>query len=210
MARKFDDKKLLIASGNQGKVKEISSLLSKYPLSLVSVSEYNCEEPEENGTSFKANAEIKAEYYAKVTGLPALADDSGLVIPDLDGQPGIYSARWAGADKNFLTAMKRIEDMLHEKFGADAIIQNEAYFVCALTIYWPSDHHFETFEGRLEGHIQFPPSGTKGFGYDPIFVPKGYNNTLAELSPDIKNQISHRSEAFKQLVNACFAEETIS
>lgn len=209
MAREFKEDTLLIATTNKGKVKEIEVLLQQHPINLVSLDQYTCEEPEENGNSFQENAKIKAGYYGKHTGIPSLADDSGLVIPQLDGQPGIYSARWAGENKDFSLAMNIIKEKLFEKNGGEYHINDKAYFVCALTIYWPEDDHFETFEGQLHGKLQFPPIGENGFGYDPIFIPEGYTKTLAELEPSLKNSISHRQNAFQKLVNACFIKETV-
>ncbi len=163
--RTFDADKLVVASHNPGKVREISHLLSAYKVDVVSAGELGLAEPIEDGDSFVANAELKARASAQGAGIPALADDSGLVVPALGGQPGIYSARWAGAEKDFGVAMARINDELGDNDRA-------AYFVCVMSLAWP-DGQVESFEGRVHGNLVWPPRGANGFGYDPIFVPDG-------------------------------------
>ena len=197
---KPDDGPLLVASHNRGKIWEIRELLEPFGFDVVSAKDKDLDDPEETGDSFEANAEIKARA-AAVAGLPALADDSGLVVPALGGEPGIYSARWAGPDKNFRLAMQAVWDKLA---GGDPA----AYFACALSLCWPSDSgsagHIETFEGAVHGELVWPPRGNKGFGYDPMFVPKGHNITFGEIDPARKHVISHRANAFQKLVAACF------
>jgi XTP/dITP diphosphohydrolase len=186
--------RLVIASHNPGKVREIGDLVAPFGLSVVSAGELGLPEPEETGTTFAANAELKALAAAIGADLPALADDSGLVVPALDGAPGIYSARWAGPDKDFGLAMDRIERELAET-GRD---ERAAHFVCALALAWP-DGHVEVYEGRVDGELTFPPRGERGFGYDPIFVPRGETRTFAEMPPAEKHGMSHRARAFAQL-----------
>jgi XTP/dITP diphosphohydrolase len=204
MARKLQEKKAVIASHNMGKVSEISELLSLYKITTVSAGELNLPEPEENGQTFIENAEIKARASAKGSGLVALADDSGLVVPILDGQPGIYSARWAadprGKGGNFSYAIEKIKFAI-KKTGNDVSGQ-QAYFVCALSLCWPDDYIL-SFEGYIQGTLTFPPRGNKGFGYDPIFLPENNSLTFGEMSPVEKHKISHRADAFKKLAGHC-------
>lgn len=195
--RHFAGGKLVVASHNAGKVREIRELLAASKVDVVSAGELNLPEPEETETTFIGNAELKALAAAKAANLPALSDDSGLSIDALDGAPGIYSARWAGPDKNFDIAMQRIEREM------DGKKDRKARFICALALAWP-DGHCESFEGKVTGVLTFPPSGTKGFGYDPIFIADGYKVTFAEMQPADKHAISHRADAFRQLVAACF------
>ena len=196
MARKFDGGKLVLASHNSGKVLEIADLLAPFGADLVSAGELGLPEPEETGSSFIANAELKALAATKGSGFPALADDSGLVVPTLGGDPGIYSARWAGPSKNFQSAMRKVEDGLRgEK-------DRTARFVSALTLAWP-DGHTVSVEGTVRGELTWPPRGDRGFGYDPVFVPVGYDITFGEMDPVEKHQISHRADAFRKLVNLC-------
>jgi XTP/dITP diphosphohydrolase len=197
MSRKFTEGTLLIASGNAGKVKEIASLLSAYPIKIISAADFNLIEPDETGTSFIENAELKARYYSQMTGLPALADDSGLCVHALAEKPGIHSARWAGPNKDFIHAMHKIENLL----AGDN--DNSAHFTCALSLCWP-DQHVVNIEGKVEGTLTFPARGTKGFGYDPIFIPDGYTKTFAELDNTEKAKISHRTDAFNKLVGLIF------
>ena len=187
---------LLIASHNEGKVAEFRALLAPLGIRVVSAAESHISEPEETGESFAANAELKARHCFAASGLAALADDSGLVIPALGGAPGIYSARWAGPGKDFSVAFARIQRELAERNLTTA----PAYFMCALALALPdgSCHHFE---GRIEGDLSFPPRGEKGFGYDPIFVPEGYEQSFAEIDAQEKNRISHRARAFEKLLS---------
>ena len=196
-ARHFTGDKLAIASHNAGKVREIADLIRPLGVSVVSASELDLAEPVEDGTTFQANAIIKAKTATMASGLPALADDSGLAITALGGAPGIYSARWAGADKDFNAAMAKVEQELG---GAT---DRSAAFICALTLAWP-DGHTETFEGRIEGVLVWPPRGSQGFGYDPVFQAEGRDITFGEMDPVEKHSISHRAKAFAGLVAACF------
>jgi len=198
VARRFAGGKLVVASHNTGKAREIRELLAPYPVDVISAADLNLPEPEETGLTFIANAELKARAAATTSGLVALADDSGMSVDGLNGAPGIYSARWAGPDKDFAFAMKRVETEL----GSNP--NRRAQFNCALTLCWP-DGHCESFEGTLQGQLVFPPRGTKGFGYDPIFIPEGETRTFGEISADEKHAMSHRALAFRQLVAACFA-----
>ncbi len=197
--RRFSEHKLIIASHNQGKVREIHDLLRPYKIEVVSAGALGLDAPEETGTTFVANAELKARAAAEAANLPALADDSGLVVPALNGDPGIYSARWAGPEKDFDMAMGLVED------GLKDIDDRSAYFVAALALCWP-DGHCETFEGRVDGSLVWPPRGALGFGYDPMFLPHGNDQTFGEMNPDAKHAISHRADAFTQLTRACFAD----
>jgi len=197
--RKLIEKKLLIASANPGKVYELSALFSPYGMDLVPVSDFKITEPEETGTSFMQNAILKAEYYGDATGLVALADDSGLCIDALDSFPGVYSARFAGPNRDFTTAF----DMIEEKLKAKGFKESPASFICALALRWP-DGHVEQFEGKITGKIAFPASQTKGFGYNQIFIPDGYAKSFADLGLIEKNKISHRALALKQLIDHCF------
>ncbi|MDO7840887.1 RdgB/HAM1 family non-canonical purine NTP pyrophosphatase [Sphingomonas immobilis] len=197
--RKLGKGKLVIASHNQGKVKEILEMLGPYGVEPVSAADLDLPEPEETGTTFLANAELKARAAADLTGLPALADDSGLCVDALGGDPGIFSARWAGPEKDFGLAMRLVNEAIEVK-GPDA--SRDAHFVCVLALAWP-DGHVEWFEGRVDGTLVWPPRGTGGFGYNPIFQPLGSELTFAEI-PDAKKAISHRAEAFRQMVAAVF------
>jgi XTP/dITP diphosphohydrolase len=199
MGRRFTGDTLVIASHNKGKVREIAALLGAYVAHFPSAGDLNLPEPEETETSFIGNAELKARAAATASGLPALADDSGLVVPALDGAPGIYSARWAGPTKDFAVAMKRVETELGDR-------DPSAYFVCALSLAWP-DGHAESVEGRIHGRLVFPGRGEKGFGYDPIFIAEGRDITFAEMDPQEKHSISHRADAFAQLVARCFGKD---
>ncbi|HVM79329.1 MAG TPA: RdgB/HAM1 family non-canonical purine NTP pyrophosphatase [Stellaceae bacterium] len=199
MARKFTEKTLVIASHNQGKVREIGELLAPFGIDVVSAGALGLAEPEETGTTFEANAELKARAAADAAKLPALADDSGVVVPALGGDPGIYSARWAGPTKDFAIAMRKVEDALSTKGPGD----RGAAFVAVLALAWP-DGDIELFRGEVHGTLVWPPRGSKGFGYDPMFVPDGYTLTFGEMDPAAKHAISHRARAFAKLVDACF------
>lgn len=199
MSRSFTSKKLVIASHNIGKVREIGELLEPYGVETISAGALDLPEPDEDGLTFIANAEIKALAAAIASGMPALADDSGIEVKGLDGAPGIYSARYAGDGKDFNVAMKKIHTELEAKGETD----KSANFTCALTLAWP-DGHVESFEGKVFGDIVWPMRGTKGFGYDPIFIPTGHDITFAEMEPADKHAMSHRANAFKQLIDACF------
>ena len=197
------DQKLIIASHNKGKVREIADLLAPFGLDVISAGELNLPEPEETGLTYIENAELKALAAAKAANLPALADDSGLSVNALGGAPGIYSARWAGPDKDFDHAMRRVADALLLSGTTD----RTAEFVCALTLAWP-DGHTLSFEGRVAGTIVWPARGDKGFGYDPIFVPTGHTITFGEMDPDKKHAMSHRAVAFDKLVSHLKSEMT--
>src|SRR5262245_46067088 len=200
--------RLVIATHNPGKLTEMRELLAPYGVTAVSAGELGLREPEETGTSFHANARIKAEAAATATGLPAFADDSGLAVNALDGAPGIHSARWAGPGKDFRHAMEKVEAELARR-GADTPERRRAHFVSALCVAWP-DGHVEEFEGRVDGTLVWPPRGSKGFGYDPMFLPDGYELTFGEMSAQDKHGLpprglglSHRARAFLQLAAAC-------
>jgi XTP/dITP diphosphohydrolase len=192
---------LVIASHNAGKVREIGVLLEPYGIEPISAATLLLSEPDETEDSFIGNARLKALAAARASGMAALADDSGLCVDALAGAPGIYSARWAGPDKDFTLAMEQIERALVEA-QADST-KRGAHFVCALSLAWP-DGHSEEFEGKVFGALTFPPRGTQGFGYDPIFVPRGFDISFGEMEPDAKHAMSHRAKAFEQLVRCCF------
>lgn len=197
MSRKFSDGRLVIASHNSGKVREIGELLAPFGVEVVSAGALGLDEPEETGTTFVANAELKAHAAAKAANLPALADDSGLVVDCLGGDPGIYSARWAGPGKDFAAAMALVNDRMGDS------PDRRGRFVCALALAWP-DGVCETFEGVVEGEMVWPPRGAQGFGYDPMFQPQGHTVTFGEMEPAKKHEMSHRADAFHKLVAACF------
>ena len=197
MARIFKGGKLVIASHNSGKVHEIKELLAPFNADIISAIDLDLHEPVEDGQTFIANAKIKAQAAALASGLPALADDSGLSVHQLNNEPGIYSARWAGPKKDFNKAMKDIYQKLRN------FDDKSAHFTCALALCWP-DCHTEIFEGKVFGHIIWPPRGNKGFGYDPFFIANGMNISFGEMQPEAKHAISHRAQAFKKMVKACF------
>ncbi len=197
MARLFNEPELIIATHNPGKLREIAQLFEPFGVQALSAGELGLPEPMENGLTFIANAEVKARAAVEGSDKPAVSDDSGLVVPALGGDPGIYSARWAGPGKNFNVAMKRVQDELGNK-------DRGAYFVAALALAWP-DGHIEMFEGTVHGTLVWPPRGDLGFGYDPMFQPNGYDITFGEFEPNAKHAISHRADAFNQLIAACFA-----
>ncbi len=201
MGRHFEGARLVIASHNPGKVREIADLLSPFDVEVIAAGVLGLPEPEETGATFIANAELKARASTLGAGLPALSDDSGLVVPALDGAPGLYSARWAGPGKDFGVAMKRVERELTAR-GLEPSGQ-KAHFVCALALAWP-DGHCESFEGIVHGRLVFPPRGDRGFGYDPIFIADGHGISFGEMAPKAKHAISHRARAFALLIEACF------
>jgi XTP/dITP diphosphohydrolase len=207
ITRKLLPGKLVIASHNQGKVHEIRALLAPYGIEPISAGELNLPEPKETGTTFAENALLKAHASAQGSGLPALADDSGLCVAALGSAPGVYTADWAerqpyegGPGRDWYMAMGKVEGKLAE-LGPDA--DRSAYFACTLALAWP-DGHAEVFEGRVQGALTWPPRGLLGFGYDPVFVPVGQNQTFAEIDPEAKHAISHRADAFAKLVAAVF------
>ena len=190
-------KEIVIASHNEGKVKEIRSLLKPLGFKIYSAKKFKINEPIENGKTFSENSLIKSRNASLKSGIPAIADDSGLCVLSLNNDPGIYSARWAGRSKNFDHAIKKIENkMIKNKLFNKS--SRRAFFCCALSIYFPINY-FRVFEGKKYGHIRFPASGINGFGYDPIFIPNGYKKTFGEMNFEYKERISHRSIAFKKM-----------
>ncbi|TCT04313.1 RdgB/HAM1 family non-canonical purine NTP pyrophosphatase [Aquabacter spiritensis] len=202
--------RVVIATHNPGKLKEMQDLLAPHGIEAVSAGALELPEPEETGDSFAANARIKAQAAARAAELPAFADDSGLCVDSLGGQPGIYSARWGGPEKDFEMAMDNVQALL---VTVDALTadRRRAHFVSALCVAWP-DGHVEEFEGVVDGTLVWPPRGKKGFGYDPMFVPEGYTRTFAEMTAEEKHSmpplglgLSHRARAFRKLAEACLA-----
>ena len=204
LARCFTGRRLVLASHNPGKLAELADLLRPHEVAVVSAAALGLEEPVEDGATFADNARLKAHAAAEAAGLPALADDSGLVVPGLDGAPGVYSARWAGPERDFGAAMARVRDELSRRFGSFAAADRRAAFVAVLCLAWP-DGHEELAEGRVEGVLVDPPRGTGGFGYDPMFEPAGLDRTFAELAPPEKHALSHRGRALRRLLETCFA-----
>ena len=205
--RKLSPGRLVIASHNQGKVREIRKLLEPYGIEPISAGELDLPEPEETGTTFAENALLKAQASAEGANCVALADDSGLCVAALNAAPGVYTADWAekaefegGPGRDWYMAMGKVEGKLAE-LGPDT--DRSGYFACTLVLAWPDGHH-EIFEGRAHGSLTWPPRGKLGFGYDPVFVADGHRQTFAELDPEAKHSISHRADAFKKLVAACF------
>lgn len=212
--RKLDTRTIVVASHNAGKIREIAELIGPFGFSAKSAAELKFAEPDETGTTFEENASIKALASAQASGLPALSDDSGLVIDALGGAPGVYTANWAEREdgtRDFPWAMEKVEKALAEK-NATAPAERTARFVSVLCLAWP-DGHTEIFRGEVEGTVVWPPRGDKGFGYDPIFQPEGYDKTFGELTSDEKHgwkpgdaqALSHRARAFKLFVETCLA-----
>ncbi|HBK07578.1 MAG TPA: non-canonical purine NTP pyrophosphatase, RdgB/HAM1 family [Acetobacteraceae bacterium] len=198
MARKLHrGQKLVLASHNKGKLREIEALLRPHGVEVVSAGDLGLPEPEEDAPDFAGNARIKAVAAATASGLPALSDDSGFCVAALNGAPGVHSARWAGPSKDFAKAMA----LVNEKIGDNP--DRRAWFIAALCLAWP-DGHTETFLGRIDGTLVWPPRGDNGFGYDPMFVPAGSQQTFGEIDPDQKHAISHRARAFAQVLVSCF------
>jgi XTP/dITP diphosphohydrolase len=191
--------KLVIASHNPGKVAEMAELLRPLRLEAISAGELRLPEPDETGSTFAENALIKAKAAASSSGLPALADDSGLEVLTLDREPGVYSARWAGPAKDFSRAMRNVEEKLAAR-GAFEPAQRRAEFVCVLSLCLPDASRHHEFEGRVSGRLVWPPRGHKGFGYDPMFQPDGHEVTFGEMEPDQKHAMSHRARAFRRLL----------
>ena len=194
--------RLVVASHNPGKLREIDDLVRPFGLDAVSAGSLNVSEPEETETTFAGNARLKALHSAKTTGLPALSDDSGLEVEALGGDPGVYSARWAGPSKDFALAMLKVHDALAAKGAWDSAGGPHANFTAALCLAWP-DGETEVFEGRVFGRLVWPPKGSRGFGYDPMFLADGETLTFGEMAPDRKHTISHRARAFRLFVAAC-------
>jgi XTP/dITP diphosphohydrolase len=200
--------RLVIATHNPDKLAEMRDLLAPYGIDAISAGDLHLKEPDETGMTFRDNARIKARAAAEATGLPAFADDSGLVVDALGGEPGIHSARWAGPHKDFRRAMETIEDELRQR-GATTPERRKAHFVSALAVAWP-DGHVEDFEARVDGTLVWPPRGDKGFGYDPVFLPDGHQRTFGEMPSEEKHGLpprgkglSHRARAFVELAEAC-------
>lgn len=209
--RTLKERRLVLATHNDGKVRELEELLAPFGLELVSAGDFGLPEPEETGLTFEENAALKARAAAQASGCVALADDSGLAVEALDGEPGIYSARWAGEGRDFQVAMERVEQELQER-GAASADRRRAAFVAALCLAWP-DGHVECVEGRVGGVLVWPPRGTRGFGYDPMFLPDGHDRTFGEMTSEEKHGakpgkigLSHRARAFAALVEACLDE----
>ena len=200
--RHFSGDRLVVASHNAGKVRELQALLQPFEIACISAGSLGLPEPDETGVSFVENAELKAHAAAQAAELPALADDSGLTVDALAGAPGIYSARWAGSDRDFAGAMAEVENQL-QAANATTPKARCATFVCALTLAWPNGHA-ESFLGRAPGHLIWPPRGSHGFGYDPMFVPAGESRTFGEMPEAEKLPLTHRADAFRQLIDACF------
>lgn len=203
MARRFAGDRLLIATHNAGKLVEFQELLAPLGIQVVGGAGAGLVEPEETGATFIANAVLKAQAAVQATGLPALADDSGIAVDGLDGAPGIYSARWGGPGRDFQMAMARVHRELAERHGSFTAAPKEAAFVCVLCLAWPDGHH-ELFEGRVDGTLAPEPRGTGGHGYDPIFIPEGQTQTFGQLPPAAKQTISHRARATSLLLAGCF------
>lgn len=203
MARRFALPKLIVATHNRGKAAEIRTMLSGFGVEVVSAADLGLPAPPETGTTFEANATIKALAATRASGLPALADDSGLSVHALDGQPGVYTADWEGPTRDAMVGMQRIQDEFAGRGVPDTDDARRATFHCVLALAWP-DEHLELVHGTLEGRIVWPPRGTGGHGYDPCFQPLGDTRTTAEMASTEKNAISHRGRAFAKLVEACF------
>ncbi|WCR10932.1 RdgB/HAM1 family non-canonical purine NTP pyrophosphatase [Paracoccus stylophorae] len=201
--RRFAEKRLLVATHNAGKLAEMRALLAPYGVEAVGAAEAGLDEPAETEDSFVGNARIKARAAVTATGLPALADDSGICVDALDGAPGVHTADWAetGQGRDFSVAMARTWERLE---AANAPQPRRAQFRCTLVLMWP-DGHDEVFEGVLPGQVVWPPRGAEGHGYDPIFMPDGHQQTLAEMSAEQKNSLSHRALAVNRMIGACFA-----
>ena len=204
--RQFDGNKLVLASHNAGKLREISDLLAPFGIEVVSAGKLGLEEPEETEDTFAGNARIKAHFAARETGLPALSDDSGIMVDALDGAPGVYTADWAETPngRDFPMAMSKAWQQLEDKNAPEP---RSARFCCTLCIAWP-DGHDEICEGTVEGRIVWPMRGANGFGFDPVFVPQGETETFGEMDPHKKKQMSHRTDAFQKLLHGPFKELT--
>jgi XTP/dITP diphosphohydrolase len=205
VARRFSAPRLVLASHNPGKLAELQALLAPHGVAIASSRDLGLPEPAETGRTFAANARLKAHTAAQATGLPALADDSGLEVRGLGGAPGVHSARWAGPERDFGKAMARVRDELSARFGAFERADRRAAFVAVLCLAWP-DGHDELAEGRVEGELVDPPRGAEGFGYDPMFVPESQGRTFGEMPAADKQQRSHRARALRRLLAMCFEQ----
>jgi len=194
--------KLVIATHNAGKLREMRALMEPLGITCVGAKDLDLPEPEEIGNTFADNADLKAREAADLSGLPALADDSGLCVDALHGRPGIFSARWAEDEEGNRDWMRAMERVWREVEATEADAAPAAHFACSLAIAWPNDGQAETFDGRVDGILVWPPRGERGFGYDPMFVPVGYEQTFGEFEPERKHEISHRADAFRKLVAA--------
>ena len=194
--------KLVIATHNPGKLREIAALMEPLGIERVAAEELGLPEPEEIGNTFADNADLKAREAADLSGLPALADDSGLCVDALHGLPGIFSARWAEDEEGNRDWMRAMERVWREIEASGDEPSHDAHFICSLAIAWPNDGQAETLDGRVDGTLVWPPRGGRGFGYDPMFVPAGHEETFGELDPELKHAISHRADAFRKLVAA--------
>ena len=199
--------RLVIATHNPGKLREMSALMEPLGIQCVSAAELGLPEPEEIGVTFADNADLKAREAADLSGLPALADDSGLCVDALHGSPGIFSARWAEDEEGNRDWMRAMERVWREAEAAGPEAGHDAHFACALAIAWPNDGQAETFEGRVDGTIVWPPRGDRGFGYDPLFLANGETETFGEMEPARKHAMSHRADAFRKLTAALRGEE---
>ena len=197
--RQFTEDKLVIATHNVGKMREIEALFDGFDFTIISAKSLGLAEPKETEDSFLGNAVLKARAAALASGMTALADDSGLSVAALNGAPGVYSARWAGPNRDFNIAMTAVREALLKTQSDDT----RAEFICALALVWP-DGQAVSVEGKIQGVLKFPPRGTRGFGYDPIFQPHGHKISFGEMDPDIKHAISHRADAFAKLISRCF------
>ena len=213
--RQFAEKQLVIATHNKGKLREITVLFDRFDFTVIAADSLGLAEPEETETSFRGNALLKARAAAQASSLPALADDSGLAVAALDGAPGIYSARWAAPNGDFDKAMQRVHDELTrvgvKNFGAKDLgaLDLSAQFICALAVVWPDDDEV-CVEGRVSGQISWPPRGNLGFGYDAIFQPDGHHQSFGEMVPQEKHAMSHRADAFAQLLQQVFTPSDAS
>jgi XTP/dITP diphosphohydrolase len=205
LARRFAEPRLVLASHNPGKLAELRALLAPRRVEITSARDLGLPEPAETGLTFADNARLKAHAAAQASGLPALADDSGLEVHGLGGAPGVHSAPWAGPERDFAKAMARVREELIRRFGSFAEADRRAAFVAVLSLAWP-DRHQELAEGRVEGELVDPPRGSGGFGYDPMFVPEGESRTFGEMAPVDKQGLSHRARALRQLLAMCFVE----
>ncbi len=202
-ARRFTGDRLVLATHNAGKLAELKGLMAPLGVAVLSSADLDLPEPVEDGSTFVVNARLKAEAAVAASGLVALADDSGLEVPGLDGEPGVHSARWAGPARDFSLAMARIRAALADRFGSFATADRRARFVTVLCLAWP-DGHVEIAEGEISGHLVDPPRGENGFGYDPMFQPEGETRTFGEMPAGDKRALSHRARAMDRLLAAHF------